>query len=117
MNMMQEFIQTYGMELISTAIVAIVGYIGMTIKKVYKDFVDDKTKEKVAKTVVKAIGQIYKDIGGEQKLEMAIANITEMLTEKGIAVGELEIRMLIEAAVAELKLGVFAVNKESGVEE
>lgn len=105
MIMLQEFIQNYGMEMISTVIVAIAGYIGLAIKSIYKKFIDDKTKEKVVKTVVKAVKQLYADLNGEEKLEMAIENISEMLTEKGIAATELEVRMLIESAVEEMKEG------------
>lgn len=103
--MVQEFIQNYGMEIISTIILAIAGYIGIAIKSIYKKFIDDKIKEKVVKTVVKAVKQIYSDLNGEEKLEKAVENISEMLTEKGIAATELEVRMLIESAVEEMKEG------------
>jgi LL-H family phage holin len=101
--MLNEFIAQYGMEIISTVLVAIVGFIGAAVKNIYQKYVDDATKEKVVKTVVKAVKQLYGDLEGEEKLTKAIESITEMLNEKGIAITELEIRMLIEASVAELK--------------
>lgn len=89
--------------ILATAITALAGYIGVQIKAIYKKHVDDKTKESVVKTVVKAVKQLYKDLNGEEKLANAIENIRAMLSEKGIAISELEIRMLIESAVEELK--------------
>ena len=91
------------MELLYAVVIAIAGYIGTAIKNIYKKHVDDKTKESVVRTVVKAVKQLYSDLNGEEKLQKAIENISEMLAEKQIIVSELEIRMLIEAAVEEMK--------------
>lgn len=101
--MFEQFIAEYGVTILYTVITAVAGYIGIAIKNIYQKYVDDKTKEKVVKTVVKAVKQLYSDLNGEEKLAKAIENIMQMLNEKGILVTELEIRMLIEAAVEELK--------------
>lgn len=101
--MIEQFIAEYGATIIYAIVTAIAGYIGIAIKNIYQDYVDDKTKENVVKTVVKAVKQIYSDLNGEEKLNKAIENITEILDEKGIYITELEIRMLIEAAVHEMR--------------
>lgn len=101
--MVGQFIAQYGMEILYALIIAVAGFIGTAIKNIYKKYVNDQTKEKVVKTVVKAVKQLYSDLSGEEKLEIAIENITEMLIEKGITITELEIRMLIEAAIEEMK--------------
>lgn len=101
--MLNEFIAEYGMTILYALVTAIGGYIGIAIKNIYQTYVNDKTKEKVVKTVVKAVKQLYSDLSGEERLQKAIENITEMLGEKGIVITELEIRMLIEAAVEEIK--------------
>lgn len=101
--MIGQFITQYGMEILYALVLAIAGCIGTAIKNIYKKVVDDNTKEKVVKTVVKAVKQLYSDLSGEEKLNIAIDNITEMLIEKGITVTELEVRMLIEAAIEEMK--------------
>ena len=101
--MFGQFIAQYGMEILYALVLAVAGCIGTAIKNIYKKHVDDQTKEKVVKTVVKAVKQLYSDMDGEQKLEIAIDNVTEMLAEKGITITELEVRMLIEAAVEEMK--------------
>lgn len=106
--MFMELIENYGSELISAifaliaaAVTALAGYLGNVLKKVYTKIVDDKTKQTVARTVVQGVEQIYKDLNGPEKLEKAIESATEMLDEKGISISELELRMLLEAAVGE----------------
>lgn len=101
--MLNDFITQYGMEILYTIVMAVATYIGVTVKKIYQKHVNDNTKEKIVRTVVKAVEQMYKDLDGEEKLEKAIENITEMLREKGLSVTELEVKMLIEAAVTEMK--------------
>ena len=101
--MMQQIMSEVLIPILATAITAVAGYIGLQIKAMYKKHIDDKTKESVVKTVVKAVKQLYKDLNGEEKLAKAIENITAMLSEKGITISELEIRMLIESAVEEMK--------------
>lgn len=101
--MVKEFLAQYGMEMISTIVVAIMGFIGICIKNIIKKFSDDKTKQHVCKTVVKAVEQMYSDLTGTEKYEKAVENITDMLTEKGISATELEVQMLIESCVKEMK--------------
>lgn len=101
--MLNNFIAQYGMEILYTVVMAIATYIGVTVKKIYQKYVDDKIKENIVKTVVKAVEQMYKDLDGEEKLEKAIENITEMLCEKGLNVTDLEVKLLVESAVTEMK--------------
>ena len=98
-----DFIMSYGPSIIMSILTTIATVLGFLIKKLYNKVVTDKTKESVAKTVVKAIQQLYYDLSGEEKLQKAIESATEMLAEKGITITDLELRMLIEAAVAEFK--------------
>ena len=99
--MLTEFINLYGMQILYAIITAIAGYIGLAIKNLYTKYINDKTKEKVAKSAVKFVEQVYKDMHGEDKLNEALKAASEMLTEKNVTVTELELRVLIEAAVAE----------------
>ena len=101
--MVKEFLTQYGMEIISTAVMAIFGFVGICLKNVIKKISDDKTKQQVCKTVVKAVEQMYSDLTGTEKYEKAVENITDMLTEKGISATELEVQMLIESCVKEMK--------------
>jgi hypothetical protein len=99
--MFAEFINQYGMQLMYMALTAIAGYLGIVAKNLFTKYVNDKTKEAVAKTAVKFVEQVYKDLHGEAKLNEALIAASEMLAEKGITVTDLEMRVLIEAAVAE----------------
>ncbi len=101
MELMKQFVNEYGTAILYTVITAIAGYLGVWAKKLYGKYISDKTKKAVAKTVVMAIEQLYRDLNGEEKLEKALEYASDMLEEKGISITELELRMLIEAAVGE----------------
>ena len=107
--MFVEFINTYGVQLMYMALTAIAGYIGIVAKNLFTKYINDKTKATVAKNAVKFVEQVYKDLHGEDKLNKALEAASEMLAEKGITVTQLELRVLIEAAVAEFNE---AFNKE-----
>lgn len=99
--MFAEFINTYGAEILYAIITAIAGYVGIVLKNLCTKYINDKTKAAVAKTAVQFVEQVYKDLHGEDKLKEALSAASEMLAEKGITVSDLEMRALIEAAVAE----------------
>jgi hypothetical protein len=113
--MFAEFINQYGMQLMYMALTAIAGYLGIVAKNLFTKYVNDKTKEAVAKTAVKFVEQVYKDLHGEDKLNAALNAASEMLAEKGITVSQLEMRVLIEAAVAEFN-EAFKKTSESEAE-
>lgn len=99
--MFAEFINEYGLQLLYALVTAIAGYIGIVVKNLVKKYLDDKTKLSVAKIAVQYVEQVYKDLHGEEKLNEALDAAAEMLAEKSITVTSLELRVLIEAAVAE----------------
>ena len=102
---MNEFISAYGLPIIGSIITAVLGWVGMQIKALYERYVDTKEKQAVCRTVVAAVDQIYKDLGGEEKLDKAIEAASDMLNARGITCTELELRMLLESAVYALKGG------------
>lgn len=99
--MFAEFINDYGLQLLYAVITAIAGYVGIVVKNLATKYINDKTKEAVAKTAVKFVEQVYKDLHGEDKLNAALTAASDMLADKGIHVTDLELRVLVEAAVAE----------------
>ena len=101
MEFIKNFISEYGTTILYAILTAIGGYLGIWAKKLYTKYVNDKTKQAVAKTVVQAVEQLYKDLRGEEKLEKALEAAADMLTERGITVTDLELRILIESAVGE----------------
>ena len=110
--MFAEFVNEYGTLILYTIITGIAGYLGIVIKNLYQKYVNDKTKKAVVKTVVMGIEQLYKDLGGEEKLDKALESASEMLMEKNITITELELRMLIEAAVGEFKKAFKSIEEE-----
>ena len=100
------FWELYGNQIIDillgvlgTALTAVFTYVGIAVKNAYTKYVNDKTKKDVIATVVQAVEQLYKDLHGEEKLNKAIEGASEMLSEKGITVSEIELRYLIESSV------------------
>lgn len=99
--MFAEFINAYGTQILDTLVTVIFGYLGIVAKTLLKDHFNDKTKREVAKIAVQFVEQVFKNLHGEEKLSEAMKAASDMLTEKGITITELELRVLVEAAVAE----------------
>lgn len=101
MEILKQVLSDYGMQILSAILTALAGYIALVAKKYANKWLNDATKKSIAKTVVSGIEQCYKDLGGPEKLEKALAAASEMLEEQGIKCNELELRMLLESALAE----------------
>ena len=106
-----ELFSPYVLPVLAAAVTALAGFLGTQIKALYQRWVDDKTKEAVVRTCVKAVEQLYHNLGGPEKLEKAREGIRQMLEEKGIFISQLEMDLLIESVVAEFNHGLGA---ESG---
>lgn len=121
--MKEELFSAYVVPVIIALATALAGFIGTQLKEVYQKHVNDKTKEAVTRTCVKAVEQLYHDLGGPEKLEKAQEGIVQMLNEKGIPISELEMNMLIESVVSEFNYGFGSIaaapkkteEKENGV--
>lgn len=116
MDFIKLFISEYGTTILYAILTALAGYIGIVAKRLYTKYVNDKTKQAVAKTVVQAVEQIYKDLHGEEKLNKALEAASEMLAEKGITITDLEMRTLIEASLAEFNRA-FEKEGTDGIED
>lgn len=101
MDFIKMFISEYGTTILYAILSGIFAYLGVKVKALADKYLNTKIKQDVARTVVQAVEQVYKDLHGEEKLNQALIAASEMLAEKGITVTDLEMRMLIEAAVAE----------------
>ena len=109
--MNRELFSAYVVPLIIALATSLAGFLGNQLKNIYQKYVNDKTKEAVTRTCVKAVEQLYHDLGGPEKLEKAKEGIEQMLAEKGIPISELEMNMLIESVVSEFNFG-FGVSAE-----
>lgn len=101
MTFLKMFINDYGTAILYALLTALAGYLGVWVKNLYTKYINDKTKQDVVKTCVKAVEQLYADLHGPEKYQEVVEAATAMLNEKGITVTELELKMLIESAVCE----------------
>lgn len=99
--MFAEFINLYGTQILEAVLVAIFGCFGLVMKHMADKYLNDDTKRTLAKTVVCFVEQVYKDLHGHEKLQMAMKVLSDQLTKKNIKITGTEMKILIEAAVAE----------------
>ncbi|MBR2892284.1 MAG: hypothetical protein IKB94_00370 [Clostridia bacterium] len=96
------FLNEYG--ILSAIITAVASALGVLVKKLWDKTVGNKvkedTKKDVAALVVRYVEQVYKDIHGEEKLDKALEAFSDMLSEKGITISDLEMRVYLESALA-----------------
>ena len=99
--MFADFFNEYGTQLLYMIITALAGYIGIVAKNLASKYLNDKTKRAIARSVVQFVEQVYKDLHGQDKLDAAMIAFSDMLAERGIHISDLEMRVLLEAALAE----------------
>lgn len=102
MNYVLEFLKQYGFEIVFTIFSAVLAFMGTRIRAIYEEHINTKEKRQVVKDCVLMVEQVYKDIHGKEKFDKAKESIISILNEKGIAITDLEMDVLIEAAVQEL---------------
>ena len=90
---------------LATLIAGWFAVLGNKIKIAYEEKINTQIKKQVVQSTVEYVEQVYKAINGDEKLQKAIEQATIILSEKGILISEVELRMLIEAAVYGLKQG------------
>lgn len=101
MEIIKAIVNTYGAEILGAILTALAGVVGLAIKNLATKYINTSVKRSVARTVVQGVEQLYKDLHGKEKLDKALEAAAAMLLENGIYVTDLELRMLIEAAVGE----------------
>ena len=101
MELFNQFMSEYGIELIGTALLALGGALGLWLKSVVTSHLNDKRKKELAKIVVRGVEQVYRGLNGDEKLTHALDMFSDLLAEKGINISELEMRILLESAVGE----------------
>lgn len=98
---MAQVINGYIMQIAQLIIVTIAAMLATAIKRLYEKHVNTQIKRDVARTVVRCVEQLYVDLHGRDKLEMAMSRATFILKDYGIEIGDYELTSLIEAAVNE----------------
>lgn len=82
-----------------TVLTTVISYTGLRLKKLSEEFLNDKTKKEIVKTVCEAVNQLYYNLTGDEKLNKTMENTKQILTDRGIKTTDLELRMLIESTV------------------
>lgn len=98
-NLLIDFTKEYGLEIIHSILMGVLSYIALDIKKVYKKYIQDKTKKEVVDRVCNYVDEIYPNSTGEDKLNIAIENAREILNEKGITISDLELKVLLHNSI------------------
>ena len=96
--MYQEIINAI-VPLLITAITGIISYVGIAIKNKIAEKVDNETKKALITTTVKYVEQVFTDVHGKEKLDIALQKASELFKEKGINIGSTELEMMIEEVV------------------
>lgn len=112
-----EIFSNFILPAIIAVLTAVAGFVGAQLKGLYQKYVNDKTKEAVVRTCVKAAEQLYHDLSGPEKLKKAQEGVVEMLNEKGIPISELEMNLLIESVVSEFNYGFGKVDQTYQLKE
>lgn len=99
--MLEYFIYSYGNQILLAALCAIFGALGLAVKKLATKYLDTETKRTVAKIVVQAVEQAWKALHGEDKMQKALEFAATLLRKYGVPFDADEMRIMIEAAVAE----------------
>ena len=101
MEIINTIIATYGNPLAALILSIVFGTLGMIAKKLFDKYIDTPIKEAVARTAAAFVEQIWKDIHGAEKLQKALETAEILLKKKGLTFDAEEMKILIEAAVAE----------------
>ena len=94
-------ISVYLNQILLAVFLAVSAWLAVQVKKLYKNYVNSDTKQKVVKTVVRFVEQVYIDLHGPEKLRMAMQRASMLLKDYGIEISDQELITLIEAAVNE----------------
>ena len=100
-----------------TLVSAVFAFIGAQLKKKYQEKIDTEEKRHAVETCVNAAEMVYKDLKVAEKLAKVKENIVEWLNLKGISISEIELDMMIEAAVTNLNLDYLKGQKQKQLEE
>lgn len=108
----EELFSAFLMPAVLAVLTAVAGYVGSQVRALYEKHINDRKKEAVVRTCVKAVEQLYHDLSGPEKFQKAQEGVVQMLNEKGIPISELEMNLLIESVVSEFNYG-FAKASEA----
>lgn len=88
---------------LGVVITAVATWLGTLAGKLWKEKAQSEEVQSIAKTCVRAVEQMYRDLDGEEKLGIAMEMCKDFAAGKGIKLSADEIRIFLESALAGLK--------------
>lgn len=104
---MKEILMEYLPKIVEYVLIIIVGLLANKAKKL----INTDIKRNIVRDTVRYVEQVFNDIHGGEKLNLAIEKASELLRSRGIKIDESEIVVLIESAVSEMNRNDSALNK------
>ena len=86
-------------EIISAIITGVIGYIGIRIKNLYQEYIQDKMKKEIVDKTVKYVEQTCSGETCDEKKKKAIEKSLEWMKEKKLDINDTELEILVESAV------------------
>ena len=84
MDLLTQTLKSVLLPLAEALLCALLGYLGIRIRGIYVRFINGREKEAVARIAVQATEQICRELHGKEKLDAALAHMSELLTARGI---------------------------------
>ncbi len=91
----------YLLQIVTSLVLLFAAFLAKKAKDVYTKYINTQIKQDIAESSMLYVEQVYKDIHGDAKLDKALNSAAEELAVLGIPFSSIEMRKLIEAAVAE----------------
>ena len=88
--------------LVTAAVTAVAGYVGVKLKGIVEEYFNDKKMRAIAIDTARWVEQLYADFDGSEKAAKFDEAFSETLTQRGIPFTALDIARLREAAVNKL---------------
>ena len=101
--MFEYFIAMYADSIIRLLLTALGGCLGVFAAKLFRTYINDKTKLTIAKAAVACVQQVWYALDGPGKMDKAMELMSAELAKKGIKFDADEMWIYAEAAVAEFK--------------
>lgn len=86
-------------QILSMIITGVISYLGLRIKNIYQEYVNDKLKREIIEKTVAYVEQTSKNLPCDEKKKKALEKSLEWMKEKKLDVSDTELEILIESAV------------------
>ncbi len=103
MEWMKEIVFEALLSVVGVVLTAVIGRIVAVVGKGLKERFSEESIMSAAYTVVGAVEMMYREAGGEEKMQWALSLLEDRLKGKGIDLSREEMRLFLESAVAEWK--------------